>query len=131
MTYKSFSFWRFFDDKIRLLCICLINKCLECLIINRILFCQMRLIICLLWRNQFSSQIFLLFVSGFIRRFSGDKSNANFFKILGNDEKSLLIGARNVVYNVSLPNLEENIDQVRYFFDSLLNIIEHYGLFEV
>ena len=66
---------------------------------------------------------FFLFVSGFIRRFSGDKSNANFFKILGSDEKSLLIGARNVVYNVSLPTLKENIDQVRYFFVSTLLIV--------
>ena len=65
----------------------------------------------------------MLFISGFIRRFPGDKSNANFFKILGSDEKSLLIGARNVVYNVSLPSLEENIDQVRYFFDSTLLIV--------
>ena len=68
-------------------------------------------------------QFYNSFISGSIRRFSGDKSNANFFKILGNDEKSLLIGARNVVYNVSLPSLEENIDQVRYFFDSTLLII--------
>ena len=57
--------------------------------------------------------IFLVFLLGMIHRFSGDKSNANFFKILGSDETSLLIGARNVVYNISLPSLKENIDQVR------------------
>ena len=60
--------------------------------------------------------IFLVFILGLIHRFSGDKSNANFFKILGSDDTSLLIGARNVVYNISLPSLKENIDQVRYCF---------------
>ena len=55
----------------------------------------------------------LIFIAGLIRRFSRDKSNANFFKILGHDDTSLLIGARNIVYNLSLPSLEENIEQVR------------------
>ena len=58
----------------------------------------------------------MFLIIGLIHRFSGDKSNANFFKILGSDETSLLIGARNVVYNISLPSLKENIDQVRYCF---------------
>ena len=60
----------------------------------------------------------LSFIAGLIRRFSGDKSNANFFKILGSDDTSLLIGARNIVYNLALPSLEENVDQVRYHFCS-------------
>ena len=87
------------------------------------IFCRIMLTIMFKYIHDDIQINFLLFVSGFIRRFSGDKSNANFFKILGSDEKSLLIGARNVVYNVSLPSLEENIDQVRYFCDSTLLIV--------
>ena len=64
----------------------------------------------------------LFFVAGLIHRFSGDKSNANFFKILGSDDTSLLIGARNIVYNLALPSLEENVDQVRYHFFISFNV---------
>ena len=51
-------------------------------------------------------------ISGFIRRFKNDEMHGNFFKLLGSDETSILVGARNVVYNITLPSLKENIHQV-------------------
>ena len=51
-------------------------------------------------------------ISGFIRRFKNDEMHGNFFKLLGSDETSILVGARNVVYNITLPSLKENINQV-------------------
>jgi len=46
-----------------------------------------------------------------IRRFLGNHTHTDYFKLLRKDGNSLLIGARNIVYNISLPTLEENIDQ--------------------
>ena len=36
----------------------------------------------------------------------------SFIKLLRKDGQSLLIGARNVIYNISLPSLQENVEQV-------------------
>ena len=44
--------------------------------------------------------------------FLGNQTHKDHFKLLRSDGVSLLIGARNVVYNLSLSDLSENIDQV-------------------
>ena len=52
---------------------------------------------------------------GLIKRFYGNRTERDYFKLLdvGEDgESSVLIGARNIVYNLSLPDLEENVNQV-------------------
>ena len=60
-------------------------------------------------------------ISGFIRRFKNDEMHGNFFKLLGSDETSILVGARNVVYNITLPSLKENINQVIINVASMVN----------
>ena len=45
-------------------------------------------------------------------RFFGNQTHTDYFKLLRKDGQSLLIGARNVIYNISLPYLTENLDQV-------------------
>ena len=50
-----------------------------------------------------------------IKRFLGNHTHTDYFKLLRKDGNSLLIGARNIVYNLTLPSLQENIDQVRFF----------------
>jgi len=48
---------------------------------------------------------------GDLRAFLGNQTHSDHFKLLRQDGSSLLIGARNVVYNLSLPMLEENLDE--------------------
>jgi len=48
---------------------------------------------------------------GDLRAFLGNQTHSDHFKLLRQDGGSLLIGARNVVYNLSLPGLEENVEQ--------------------
>lgn len=43
--------------------------------------------------------------------FPGNKSETDYFRLLQRDGDSLLIGARNIVYNISVLNLEENFSQ--------------------
>jgi hypothetical protein len=45
-------------------------------------------------------------------KFLGNQTHKDYFKLLRTDGTSLLIGARNVVYNLSLPYLVENPEQV-------------------
>lgn len=51
---------------------------------------------------------------GFFSEFRGNSSHIDHFKLLKEDGSSVLVGARNVIYNLSLPNLvefrEERID---------------------
>ena len=47
-----------------------------------------------------------------IETFLGNQTHRDHFKLLRSDGVSLLIGARNVVYNLSLADLTENVDQV-------------------
>ncbi len=47
-----------------------------------------------------------------MRSFLGNVTHRDHFKLLQSDGVSLLIGARNVVYNLSLSRLEENRQQV-------------------
>ncbi|CAB0009533.1 unnamed protein product [Nesidiocoris tenuis] len=46
-----------------------------------------------------------------IERFSGNESFTDFFKLLEMDSDSILIGSRNVVFNISLVDLSENVKQ--------------------
>nr|XP_053653205.1 semaphorin-1A-like [Cherax quadricarinatus] len=43
--------------------------------------------------------------------FPGNSSETDYFRLLQRDGDSLLIGARNIVYNISVHNLEENFSQ--------------------
>merc|ERR1712013_170848 len=47
---------------------------------------------------------------GDLRAFLGNQTHSDHFKLLRQDGSSLLIGARNVVYNISLSDLTENTD---------------------
>jgi len=46
-----------------------------------------------------------------VQSFLGNQTHKDYFKLLETDGHSLLIGARNVVYNLSLADLTENYDQ--------------------
>ena len=55
-----------------------------------------------------------------IYRFLGNHTHSDYFKLLKKEANSLLIGARNMVYNLSLPTLEENKSRVRMnYYDTL------------
>ena len=56
--------------------------------------------------------IFFFLVSDTAYRFFGNHTHTDYFKLLRKDGQSLLIGARNVIYNISLPYLQENVEQV-------------------
>lgn len=45
---------------------------------------------------------------GDFQRFTGNTSHEDHFKLLSQDGDSLLVGARNMIYNISLASLEEN-----------------------
>ncbi|CAL4114259.1 unnamed protein product, partial [Meganyctiphanes norvegica] len=45
------------------------------------------------------------------RSFPGNTSHVDYFRLLQRDGHSLLIGARNIVYNISIHNLQENIEE--------------------
>lgn len=47
-----------------------------------------------------------------VSRFLGNLTHVDFFKLLRQDGQSVLIGARNVIYNISLHDLTENTQQV-------------------
>nr|KAF7402198.1 hypothetical protein H0235_015534 [Vespula pensylvanica] len=46
------------------------------------------------------------------QRFLGNESHVEHFKLLERASTSILIGARNAIYNISLHDLTEIIDQV-------------------
>ena len=46
-------------------------------------------------------------------RFLGNHTHTDYFKLLRQDGDSLVIGARNVIYNISIEGLVENREQVR------------------
>ena len=50
-----------------------------------------------------------------IHRFLGNQTHVDYFKLLRKDGNSLLIGARNMIFNLSLPTLEENVLEVSQF----------------
>lgn len=51
-------------------------------------------------------------LSDTVKNFMGNQTHQDHFKLLQSDGVSLLIGARNVVYNLSLSDLSENVQQV-------------------
>ena len=65
------------------------------------------------WKNHKSIFHFHSFFSDSAYRFFGNQTHTDYFKLLRKDGQSLLIGARNVIYNISLPYLTENVEQVR------------------
>ena len=52
-----------------------------------------------------------LYFAGYVHTFLGNQTHTDHFKLLNQDGGSLLIGARNVVYNISLGDLSENTGQ--------------------
>ncbi|GBM25759.1 hypothetical protein AVEN_2121-1 [Araneus ventricosus] len=46
-----------------------------------------------------------------LQRFIGNESYSDYFKLLEQDADSLLVGARNIVYNISLQSLQEQKPQ--------------------
>ena len=50
---------------------------------------------------------------GMSDRFLGNHTHTDYFKLLRQDGDSLVIGARNVIYNISIEGLVENREQVR------------------
>ena len=50
--------------------------------------------------------------SVFFHEFHGNSSHTDHFKLLKEDGSSVLVGARNVIYNLSLPNLQEFTEEV-------------------
>ena len=55
--------------------------------------------------------------------FYGNSSHTDHFKLLKEDGTSVLVGARNIIYNLSLPDLQEYTEQVmiRFFFNFIFN----------
>ena len=47
-----------------------------------------------------------------LSEFHGNSSHTDHFKLLKEDGTSVLVGARNVIYNLSLPNLIEYTEEV-------------------
>ena len=47
-----------------------------------------------------------------LTEFHGNSSHTDHFKLLREDGTSVLVGARNIIYNLSLPDLLEYSDQV-------------------
>jgi semaphorin 6 len=50
----------------------------------------------------------------------GNQTHKDHFKLLQMDGSSLLIGARNVIYNLSINDLSENVEQVGPFVSLIL-----------
>ena len=42
----------------------------------------------------------------------GNTTHRDYFKLLREDSGSVLVGARNIIYNLSLPDLSEHVDEV-------------------
>ena len=52
--------------------------------------------------------------------FHGNTSVTDHFKLLKEDGASVLVGARNIIYNLSLPDLQEYTEQVLKIFHNLM-----------
>ena len=57
-------------------------------------------------------EYFLFSESSLVTEFSGNSSHTDHFKLLKEDGTSVLVGARNIIYNLSLPDLQEYTEQV-------------------
>ena len=64
--------------------------------------------------------------------FQGNRSHTDHFKLLKEDGMSVLVGARNVIYNISLVDLSEHVHEVGRFpnansFCSVITPGENFG----
>ena len=75
-----------------------------------------------IWTSLVNQSLFSF--SDLVNEFLGNQTHTDHFKLLKQDGSSLLIGARNVVYNLTLPNLSENLEQVRHFPDNKRLIVK-------
>jgi hypothetical protein len=48
-----------------------------------------------------------------VPKFLGNRTHRDYFKLLKQDGLSVLVGARNMVYNLTLPHLKENEHEVQ------------------
>jgi hypothetical protein len=55
------------------------------------------------------------FIGRDLPQFLGNQTHRDYFKLLKQDGLSVLVGARNMVYNLSLPGLVENEHEVIIF----------------
>ena len=53
--------------------------------------------------------------------FRGNTTHRDYFKLLREDTGSVLVGARNIIYNLSLVDLTENIQEVRQGFSNFFS----------
>ncbi|XP_049832659.1 semaphorin-1A isoform X4 [Schistocerca gregaria] len=63
------------------------------------------------WVNDVSPKMYVQFGEERVQRFLGNESHKDHFKLLEKDHNSLLVGARNIVYNISLRDLTEFTEQ--------------------
>ena len=79
---------------------------------------NIKLKFCVIMKKKFQRALVLkndfFLISDAAYRFFGNHTHADYFKLLKRDGQSLLIGARNVIYNISLPYLTENVEQVNH-----------------
>ena len=76
--------------------------------------------------TNFQTKIIIFLVSDTAYRFFGNHTHTDYFKLLRKDGQSLLIGARNVIYNISLPYLQENVEQVMSLQKTLCTLKQQY-----
>jgi hypothetical protein len=62
-----------------------------------------------------------------VQRFLGNQTDSDHFKLLEQDGDSLLVGARNIVYNISLTTLEENKRLQWYSSDDDIRMCKYKG----
>lgn len=63
------------------------------------------------WVHDVSPKLYVQFGEEQAQRFLGNESHKDHFKLLEKDQNSLLVGARNIVYNISLRDLSEFTEQ--------------------
>uniref|UniRef100_T1JEM8 Semaphorin-1A n=1 Tax=Strigamia maritima TaxID=126957 RepID=T1JEM8_STRMM len=85
---------------------------------------------CTSWQEDVQPLSYVTLDDSEVKRFYGNKSHFDFFKLLERDGESLLVGARNIVYNVSLHNLTENKPIEWYSIDAHVNLCHLKGKFE-
>ena len=64
-----------------------------------------------IFRSKIKENVKIISFSDDVKTFLGNQTHSDHFKLLRQEGGSLLIGARNVVYNISLDDLSENMEQ--------------------
>uniref|UniRef100_T1IUH4 Semaphorin-1A n=1 Tax=Strigamia maritima TaxID=126957 RepID=T1IUH4_STRMM len=85
---------------------------------------------CAIWQEDAQPHSYVILADYEVKRFYGNKSHFDYFKLLERDGESLLVGARNIVYNISLHNLTENKPLEWYSMDAHVNLCQLKGKFE-